>query len=99
MNAGQVPSMEELKTIVKEKLLIERLELEDVTPEEITDDLILFGEGLGLDSIEAFEVIVGLEEMFNINVQDMPAEELRMHLKNVESIAAFILERGMLKPA
>ena len=94
MQAGQAHSLEEIKSIIKEKLLIERLELEDITPEDITDDMILFGEGLGLDSIEAFEVIVGLEEMFGINVQDFSSQELRNHLKNVESIAALIMERG-----
>ena len=52
--------MEELKKELKEKL-IEALNLEDLTPDDISDDEALFGEGLGLDSIDALELIIILD--------------------------------------
>ncbi|MCC3372468.1 phosphopantetheine-binding protein [Cohnella sp. REN36] len=90
MNNEALISFEEIKQTVKEKLLVERLELEDVTPEEIGDDTPLFGEGLGLDSVEAFEVMVGLEAVFGVMVEGIPADRLREHLFNVSSIARFV---------
>ncbi|MBW7474041.1 acyl carrier protein [Paenibacillus oenotherae] len=91
MSISEVSVVDRIKGIVKQSLLIDRLELEDITAEEITDDMILFGEGLGLDSVEAFEVMVGMEELFGVMVEDIPAEELKRHLTNVQSISELIL--------
>ncbi|SEL62389.1 phosphopantetheine-binding protein [Paenibacillus sp. OK003] len=85
--------MDEIKQTIKQTLLIDRLKLEDITAEEITDDMILFGEELGLDSVEAFEVMVGMEEVYGVMVEDLPATELKIHLKNVQSIAELIMAR------
>jgi len=82
--------LEQLKEEIKQKLIIERLDLEDITADEIADDMMLFNEGLGLDSVEAFEIIVGLEEMYGITFEGVPADEIRQHLENVESIAALV---------
>lgn len=85
-----VLDLEQLKAEIKQKLLIERLDLEDITAEEIDDDLPLFYDGLGLDSVEAFEIMVGLEEMYGVTFESIPAEKIRQLLKNVESIAQFV---------
>jgi acyl carrier protein len=53
---------------VKE-LIVRRLKLE-IDPATIQDDAPLFGEGLGLDSIDALELVLGLEQEFGIKVQD-----------------------------
>ncbi|HEY7112851.1 MAG TPA: phosphopantetheine-binding protein [Thermoanaerobaculia bacterium] len=53
---------------VKE-LIVRRLKLE-IDPASIQDDAPLFGEGLGLDSIDALELVLGLEQEFGIKVQD-----------------------------
>jgi len=50
-------------------LIVESLVLEDVQPEEITDDMPLFGEGLGLDSIDALELAIAIERHFGITIQ------------------------------
>jgi acyl carrier protein len=50
-------------------LIVRRLKLE-IDPASIEDDSPLFGEGLGLDSIDALELVLGLEQEFGIKVQD-----------------------------
>jgi acyl carrier protein len=59
---------QELAAKVKD-LIVRRLKLE-IDPASIQDDAPLFGEGLGLDSIDALELVLGLEQEFGIKVQD-----------------------------
>ncbi len=79
---------------IKEKLkkiLVEELNLEDMTAEEIEDSTPLFGEGLGLDSLDAVELVVLIQKHFGIEIQDM--EEGREAFESVETLAGFIDER------
>jgi len=64
--------MEALKQQLKEQI-IEALNLEEMTPADIQDDAALFGDGLGLDSIDALELIVLLEKNYGIRISN-PAE-------------------------
>ena len=52
------------------KEIIEALNLVDITPDDIDDNASLFGEGLGLDSIDALELIVLMEKNYGIRLQD-----------------------------
>ena len=61
--------MEELILKLKQEI-IEVLNLEDVEPEDIDENASLFGEGLGLDSIDALELIVLMEKNYGIKLQD-----------------------------
>ena len=61
--------MEDLTLKLKEEI-IEVLNLEDVKPEDIDENAPLFGEGLGLDSIDALELIVLMEKNYGIKLQD-----------------------------
>jgi len=70
------------------KILITDLNLEELTPEEIDDNAPLFGEGLGLDSLDAVELVVIIQKHFGIEIKDM--EEGREAFKSVESLAAYI---------
>jgi acyl carrier protein len=64
---------EELAQVRKDlkEILVKELSLEDIVPENIKDDEVLFGEGLGLDSLDAVEIVVLLQRNFGIEVSDM----------------------------
>jgi len=51
------------------RLIVESLNLDGVSPESIADEQPLFGEGLGLDSVDALELVVALEKAFKISIQ------------------------------
>ena len=64
--------MEQLKQEFKEKL-IEALNLEEITPDDIDSSAPLFGDGLGLDSIDALEIILILEKSYGIRLENPAA--------------------------
>jgi acyl carrier protein len=73
------------------KLIVETLALEDTAPEEIETDAPLFGEGLGLDSIDALEIAMVLEERYGVTLDDDPEANQRV-FESVASLAAFVAE-------
>jgi|TARA_B110000091_G_scaffold83323_1_gene91694 acyl carrier protein len=79
--------MNDLKLKLKEQL-IEQLNLEDFTVKDIADDLPLFGDGLGLDSIDALEIIVMLDKNFNIKISN-PEDGAKI-FQSVNTIAEYI---------
>ena len=79
--------MEVLINELKEKI-IEALNLEEMTPDDIQDDEPLFGSGLGLDSIDALELIVLLEKNFGIKLAN-PAEGKTI-FQSVKTIAEYV---------
>lgn len=82
--------MEQLIEQLKQQL-IEALNLEDLTPADIDADAPLFGEGLGLDSIDALEVVLILEKNYGIKLADPKAE--KAHFYSVRTLAEFIEQR------
>jgi len=80
-----------VKELVEElkDLIIDVLNLEDITPEEILADEPLFGEGLGLDSIDALELGLALQKKYNISI-DAESEDTKSHFANVNSLASFV---------
>lgn len=79
--------MEELIQRLKEQI-IEALNLEDITPDDIDNEAPLFGEGLGLDSIDALELIVILEKYYGIKLA-FPGDSKGI-FKNINTIADFV---------
>lgn len=79
--------MEELMLQLK-KEIIEVLNLEDLTPDDIADDAPLFGEGLGLDSIDALELIVLMEKNYGIKLEN-PSQGKEI-FKSVRTMAEYI---------
>lgn len=82
-------NMEDLKVTLKQQI-IESLNLQGMKPEDIDDNAPLFGDGLGLDSIDSLELMVLLERNYGIKIED--AREGRNILASVETMAAYIQE-------
>lgn len=70
-------------------LIIDALGLEDISPEDIGDEQTLFGEGLGLDSVDALELGLAIQKKYGIKI-DADAKDTRNHFTNVASLAAFV---------
>jgi acyl carrier protein len=71
------------------QLIIDVLQLEDVTPDDIDPDAPLFVDGLGLDSIDALEIGVALQKRYGITLP-AEAQETRGHFASVRALAALI---------
>lgn len=71
------------------ELIIEALNLEDLTPDDIDTEAPLFGDGLGLDSIDALELGVAVRRKYGVNL-DVDSEEIREHFASVASLARFV---------
>ena len=75
------------------RLIIDALHLEDVTPEEIDSAEPLFGEGLGLDSIDALELGVVLRKRYGIKIATV-TDDVKAHFASIRSLADFIRAEG-----
>jgi len=79
--------MEDIKVTLKQQI-IESLNLQGMKPEDIDDNAPLFGDGLGLDSIDSLELMVLLERNYGIKIED--AREGRTILASVQTMADYI---------
>lgn len=80
--------MQELHTELK-KLIIEALYLEDMSVEDIDTDAPLFGDGLGLDSIDALELGLAIKKQYSV-VIDADDTDTREHFASVANLAKYI---------
>lgn len=74
------------------QLIIDALGLEDISVQDIDDQQTLFGEGLGLDSVDALELGLAIQKRYGIKI-DADAKDTRTHFNNVASLAAFVTAR------
>jgi len=74
-------------------MIIEECEKDHLTPEEIKDDVELFSEesGLELDSLDALQISIGLQNRYGIRITD--PKEFRRHVTTIEKLSQFIIER------
>lgn len=81
---------------VKE-LIINRLQLEGISPADIDNAAPLFGDGLGLDSIDALELVIGIEKEFGVRIQD---EEVGTQaFASVNALVDFLRSKGVPEAA
>ncbi len=83
--------MQDLKYTLK-KQIIEELNLEDINPEDIDDDAPLFGDGLGLDSIDALELVVLMEKYYGVKILDETVG--KKVLASINSMVEYIQEEN-----
>ena len=82
------PAMAELEQAIK-TMIIEAVGLEEIGPADIDTDAPLFGEGLGLDSIDALEIGLELHRRFGVKVS-ADSDEARRHFASVRSLMALV---------
>ena len=77
------------------RLIVTALNLEDLKPEDIDSDEPLFGQGLGLDSIDGLELGMALRKIYGLRIE-AATEEIRQHFATGRRIAAFVgAQRGI----
>ncbi|TLF51792.1 acyl carrier protein [Halomonas urmiana] len=74
------------------RMIIDTLELEDITPDDIDYHAPLFGEGLGLDSIDALELGLALQKRYGVKL-DAEAEDTRRHFASLAALEALVEDR------
>ena len=79
------------RSLELKQLIIDSLNLEGMEPDEIADDMPLFGDGLGLDSVDALELVVAMEKYFDMKIK---SDEIQPEaFQNVISLLAYIEQR------
>lgn len=81
--------MSEALTQAVKRLIVEALMLEEVDPEQIADEAPLFGEGLGLDSIDALELAIAIDKRFGVRIE-AEDERNREIFRSLSSLVAHI---------
>lgn len=79
---------EEIETKLKETV-VSALDLEDLTPADIETDVPLFGEGLGLDSIDALELGMAVKKAFGVSFSSNPADNKQI-FRSVKTLADYV---------
>lgn len=72
-------------------LIVKTLRLDTITPEEIQDEAPLFGDGLGLDSIDALELVVALEKTYDVIIENEDVG--RTAFASVDALADFVIQK------
>jgi len=83
--------MDDLERDIK-ALIIDALKLEDIQPDDIDSQEMLFGTGLGLDSIDALELGIALRKHYGLRIETITAE-VKAHFSSVRSLALFVQDQ------
>jgi acyl carrier protein len=75
------------------RFIVKTLDLENTRPEDIGDDEPLFADGLGLDSIDAFELGIALKKAYHLRLEESEASTFATHFRTPTTLAAFVKSR------
>ncbi|MEZ4224084.1 MAG: phosphopantetheine-binding protein [Polyangiaceae bacterium] len=78
------------------QMIVEELDLRDHSPDDIDSAAPLFGSGLGLDSLDALQLVMAVEERFGVQIPE--GEEARGALASVAALARYVREHGGDEP-
>lgn len=92
MGEPSIPDLPALEDELK-VFIVETLQLDDVNPAALDTEAPLFGEGLGLDSVDALELGIALKKRYGITI-DPKAEETRSYFHNVSNLARLVATKG-----
>ena len=94
MQESNTEGLAKIRKDLKE-MLVKDLSLEDVNPEDIKDDEVLFGEGLGLDSLDAVEIVVLLQRNYGLEIKDMNKGKEVFY--SIDTLANYVYENTKQK--
>lgn len=89
MDSNKEQELAKIRKDLKE-MIVRDLSLEDINPADIKDDEVLFGEGLGLDSLDAVEIVVLLQRNFGMEVKTMDQGKEIFH--SIDTMANFVYD-------
>ncbi len=89
----EITNHKEKLCVFLKKMIIDTLRLEDITVEEIDNEAPLFREGLELDSIDALELVVAIEKIFNVIIEDEDVG--KKAFASVNALAMFIQDEKL----
>lgn len=75
------------------RFIVKTLDLEDTPPETIGDDEMLFADGIGLDSIDAFELGIALKKAYKLDLEGADTASFAHHFRTPATLAAFVSSR------
>lgn len=84
---------QEITPLEMKRFIVKTLDLEDTRPEDLGDDEALFGEGLGLDSIDAFELGIALKKAYRLKLEESESSGFAHHFRTPATLAAFVSSR------
>jgi len=96
MDMSTLRSSEELTRLIREDIIYESLELAEmgIDIDELTDEILLLdSEGLNLDSVDALEIVVGLQRVFGIQVPNIDKAFFEVHCRSINTLRVFVEER------
>ena len=90
--------VQDISPLEMKRFIVKTLDLENTQPGDIGDDEPLFGEGLGLDSIDAFELGIALKKAYRLNLEEKDTSAIAHHFRTPKTLAAFVTSHRASEP-
>ncbi len=90
--------IQDITPLEMKRFIVRTLDLENTTPEDIGDDQPLFAGGLGLDSIDAFEIGIALKKAYGLRLEGEKTSTFAHHFRTPATLAAFVETYRQVSP-